>query len=272
MMNTPSLFSRAISPLVASYPIKRGRTRLRGAASAYLVGKLPFGAWVRVSGVVDAEWGFLQGGGREDDTTAVLRSLLHPGAVFVDVGANVGYFTLLAAKLGADVIAYEPTPSVFRRLAENVELNSLHAKLVNAAAMDRAGRFPLYLSEDDPEANSLFGSGGSVTVSAVRLDDDLASRGISRVDVLKIDAEGAEPLVLDGARKLLDLQSPALIMELNPFALEVAGYTPSDVYSRLQAHGYSVRVIEWMPYKGRPCQNILAVKRATEPGVRTPTA
>jgi len=271
MMKNPSLFSRAISPLVASYPIKRGRTRLRGAASPYLVGKLPFGAWARVSGVVDAEWDFLKGGGREDNTTAVLRSMLHPGAVFVDVGANVGYFTLLAAKLGADVIAYEPTPSVFKRLAENVALNSLDARLVNAAAMDRAGTFPLYLSDEDPEANSLFGSGGSISVSAVRLDEDLLSRGISRVDVLKIDAEGAEPLVLDGARNLLVSQSPAIILEVNAFALEVAGYTPSDVYSRLEAHGYSVRVIEWMPYQGRSCQNILAVKKATESGLGTPT-
>src|ERR1700727_1332934 len=104
----PSLWNRAVSRLVAAYPPARGQTRLRQATSPWLVGQLPFGAWARVSGVVDAEGHFLQGLGKEDVTADYIKPFLRPGSTFVDVGANVGYFTLLASARGARVVAYEP--------------------------------------------------------------------------------------------------------------------------------------------------------------------
>src|ERR1700761_9315974 len=93
----PPLWNRAVSRLVAAFPRARGQTRLRTATSSWLVGRLPFGAWARVSGVVDAEWDFLQGLGKEDVPADYIKPVLKPGSAFVDVGANVGYFTLLAS-------------------------------------------------------------------------------------------------------------------------------------------------------------------------------
>ena len=148
----PPLWNRTLSRLVAAYPPARGQTRLRRATSPWLVGHLPCGAWARVSGVVDAEWHFLQGVGKEDVTAEYIKPLLRPGSVFVDVGANVGYFTLLASTLGARVLAYEPTPSVFTRLRENVDLNGfLQAQLVNAAVMDKPGTLSLISPETTPK-------------------------------------------------------------------------------------------------------------------------
>jgi FkbM family methyltransferase len=273
MMNTPPsrravppLWSRAVSRLVAAYKPARGQTRLRRATSPWLVGHLPFGAWARVSGVVDAEWNFLHGASKEDVTEDYIKSQLQPGDTFVDVGANVGYFTLLASTLGARVVAYEPTPSVFTRLRENVDLNGFHhAQLVNAAVMDKPGTLSLHLSGDDPEANSLFGDDAqSVQVPAVTLDDDLASRDIQHVDLLKIDAEGAEPFVLDGATRLLSSpKPPAIIVEVNAFTLKCAGLHPSDILSRLEAHDYQHTEIESGLYKGMYCGNILATHPAS---------
>jgi FkbM family methyltransferase len=273
MMNTPPsrravppLWSRAVSRLVAAYKPARGQTRLRRATSPWLVGHLPFGAWARVSGVVDAEWNFLHGASKEDVTEDYIKSQLQPGDTFVDVGANVGYFTLLASTLGARVVAYEPTPSVFTRLRENVDLNGFHhAQLVNAAVMDKPGTLSLHLSGDDPEANSLFGDDAqSVQVPAVTLDDDLASRHIQHVDLLKIDAEGAEPFVLDGATRLLSSpKPPAIIVEVNAFTLKCAGLQPSDILSRLEAHDYQHTEIESGLYKGMYCGNILATHPAS---------
>jgi FkbM family methyltransferase len=273
MMNTPPsrravppLWSRAVSRLVAAYKPARGQTRLRRATSPWLVGHLPFGAWARVSGVVDAEWNFLHGASKEDVTEDYIKSQLQPGDTFVDVGANVGYFTLLASTLGARVVAYEPTPSVFTRLRENVDLNGFHhAQLVNAAVMDKPGTLSLHLSGDDPEANSLFGDDAqSVQVPAVTLDDDLASRHIQHVDLLKIDAEGAEPFVLDGATRLLSSpKPPAIIVEVNAFTLKCAGLHPSDILSRLEAHDYQHTEIESGLYKGMYCGNILATHPAS---------
>jgi FkbM family methyltransferase len=264
--SSPSLWNRAVSRLVSSYTPARGRTRLRAAASPWLVGHLPCGAWTRVSGVVDAEWNFLQGIGKEDITANYIKPLLHPGSTFVDVGANVGYFTLLAASLGARVVAYEPTPSVFARLRENVDLNGFeHAELVNAAVMDKPGTLSLHLSGDDPEANSLFGHDAhSLHVLAVSLDQDLAARGIDHVDLLKIDAEGAEPFVLDGATRLLSsLHPPAILIEVNAYTLNCAGFQPSDILSRLESHGYQHTEIQTETYKGSSSSNILATRSAS---------
>lgn len=257
----PPLWNRALSRLVAAYTLPRGKTRLRRATSPWLVGHLPCGAWARVSGLVDAEWNFLHGASKEDVTENCIKSLLHDGSVFVDVGANVGYFTLLAATLGARVVAYEPTPSVFARLKENVALNRFeHTQLVNAAVMDKPGTLSLHLSGDDPEANSLFGNDAqSVQVPAISLDDDLAARGIHRVDLLKIDAEGAEAFVLDGATRLLSSPNPpAIIVEVNAFTLSCAGLQPSDILSRLESCGYNHTELEAGTYKGGYCGNILA--------------
>ena len=95
----PNLRVRILSRLVAAYPFQRGRTRLRRISRQWLVGRLPFGPWVRVSGAVGAEWSFLLSRSKEDVTTTFVKSFLRPGMIFVDVGANVGYFTLLAASL-----------------------------------------------------------------------------------------------------------------------------------------------------------------------------
>ena len=265
----PPLWNRAVSRFVASYTFPRGQTRLRRVTSPWLVGHLPFGAWTRVSGLVDAEWNFLQGAHKEDVTKSCIKPLLNPGSVFVDVGANVGYFTLLASTLGARVVAYEPTPSVFARLKENVALNGFEdAQLVNAAVMDKPGTLSLHISGDDPEANSLFGDDAQdntpcVRVPAITLDDDLAARGIQHVDLLKIDAEGAEPFVLDGATRLLGSPNPpVIIVEVNAFTLKCAGLQPSDILSRLESHGYNHTEIETTIYKGSHCGNILATPRS----------
>jgi FkbM family methyltransferase len=205
---------------------------------------------------VDAEWRFLQGTSGVDPMSDVLKSLLRPGDVFVDVGANVGYFTLLGAKLGAEVVAFEPTPAVFQRLQENVALNRLSARLMNAAVMDKSQELMFYFSRDDAEANNLFGEGegeGCIKVSAVALDDH-----VKRADVLKIDAEGAEPFVLDGAQQLISGSRPAILIEVNAHSLKNAGFTPEDVYSRLRAYGYKTEVIESGVYKGLPIDNVFA--------------
>jgi FkbM family methyltransferase len=259
--SSPSYWYRVLSRIVAAYPFQRGQTRLRRITCRWLVGHLPFGAWVRVSGLVDAEWSFLLSHVKEDATTEFIKSFLRPGMIFVDVGANVGYFTLLAASLGASVIAYEPTPGVFERLRQNVALNNFtRVVLVNAAVADQPGTLTLYQSPDDPEANNIFGEGShAVEVPSVTLDEDLTNRGVQKIDLLKIDAEGAEPLVLAGATTLFLLSpAPTIIIEVNPVALRSANSAPAAVFNRLQTSGYHCGELERCMYKGEIVINILA--------------
>lgn len=230
----------------------------------WLVGRLQFGSWVRVSGVVDAEWEYLLGYVKESATTEFLSSFIKRDMTFVDVGANVGYFTLLAASLGARVVAYEPTPEVYTRLRENIELNGLqNVTLMNAAVAEKAGTLTFHQSPDDPEANSIFGEGECIQVQAVALDDDLSRRDIRQVDLLKIDAEGAEPLVLAGAAKLLSSEHPpVMVIEVNPYCLRNAGSSAEALLELIKSSGYRCIEIEIASYRGERVANVLAMPPA----------
>jgi len=250
-------WKRTISRAVAAYPLARGATRLRRLTSPWLVAPIQRGVWARVSGVVDAEWGFLSRNDREPATLGYIRDFLKPGMVFVDVGANVGFFTLAAASIVGPtgrVIAYEPTPTVGKRLEENVKLNRFANVTIRPVAVaDKPGSLHFYESADDPEANSVFGSGAHSEVPAVSLD----SEQLGKVDLLKIDAEGAEPLVLSGAKKLLAAR-PTLIIEVNPIALRQAGSSAEDLMAQISSCGYQVRTIEEFSYMGEVVINALS--------------
>jgi FkbM family methyltransferase len=183
---------------------------------------------------------------------------------FLDIGANIGYFSLLAAAaIGSSgrVVAFEPTPTVASRLRENILLNRFtNVTVVEAAVSGRDGHAQLSQSTEDPEANSLFGPAGEgmVKVATVSLDDELLRRKITGVDVIKIDAEGSELEVLKGARRLLTTERPAIVLELNPLALESGGTTPDEVLSQLKEYGYRWEEIEGALWNGVQVTNILA--------------
>lgn len=125
----------------------------------------------------------------------------HPGCV-VDVGANVGAFSLYQAiaKHAEHVIAFEPSPQVFTRLAKNIEINGLkNVRVVNAAVGDQPGE--LSFSEGRMSANCRVSETGSTKVACVRLDDEL--KDVPSIDILKIDTEGYEINVLRGASETL---------------------------------------------------------------------
>lgn len=174
----------------------------------------------------------------ELDTTRLLRQLLRPGGHFVDGGANLGYFTVLAARrVGAAgrVDAFEPDPANRRRLLDHVALNRVadRVRVHDAALSDRAGSLRLH-HPDPARANhgqsSLFAElapgGTSFDVPLVRLDEVLDRAP----DLLKLDVEGAELMALRGAARLLvGAAPPRLIVEHNPVTSRAAGFAPGDL-------------------------------------------
>ena len=139
--------------------------------------------------------------------TAFLRTTLDPDAVFVDVGANVGLFTVvgaLTASGGGRVIAYEPVPQLVELLRANVQLNWLTDRVTirDVAVAERRGRRPFMF---DARLQGLGGlvldSTANALVDAVALDDDLGY--LDRIDLIKIDVEGGEPAVLAGMDRLV---------------------------------------------------------------------
>ena len=179
-----------------------------------------------------------------------LESILSPGRVFVDVGANFGIYTMVASRLvgkAGRVVAFEPSVQSFPVLQKNIALNNLENVLsFRAALSDKESRAWLYHALD-PSGNSL---GRDPSLDGVReevvlksLDSVLEENGIDRVDVIKVDVEGAEELVLHGAARSLKTHRPIIIFEYNPGCAARLGLSPDGARDFLQSLGYEFVVL-----------------------------
>ena len=126
----------------------------------------------------------------------VWKRYLRPGDLFLDIGANIGSYSVYAAECGAQVIAVEPVPHNAARVRENLDLNGYPGQVVQKAVSDRPGS--VRITNDEDSYNHLVAEGG-IEVTATTLDELLGDR----CAVAKIDVEGAEELVLAGAKRAL---------------------------------------------------------------------
>ena len=180
----------------------------------------------------------------------VLRKYLVPGSVFVDIGANVGWHTALASALvGADGLVYaiEPNPENARLIAHTIQRNQLANVHLLPLALGQSIGFAAF--------RSAIGSNGgflgreesdsidpNVTIVPTIRFDDL---DIGRVDVIKIDVEGAEPVVLRGAEEAIARDHPVIVFEFSCEMTErVGGVEPIDHLKMFESHGYELSMIE----------------------------
>jgi FkbM family methyltransferase len=174
-----------------------------------------------LAGALRGRWWLLESRGQlgrvltgryEPEHSRVFAERVAPGDVVVDVGAHAGYYTLLAASLagpGGGVWAFEPDPRNCSCLRRQVSMNRLANVVVEEAAVaDRVGRQPFRFGSGS--GTGFLGVNGDIDVRTVTLDSVLAGR--VRPTLVKIDAEGAEARVLDGAREILDTARPAIIL------------------------------------------------------------
>lgn len=183
----------------------------------------------------------------EQRQTRLFESLLGPGMVFVDVGAHIGYYTLLGAhRVGprGRVYAFEPAPANFRALKWNIRQNGISNVIAEPLAVaGRSGRAQFTVSETDSASHSLAGSlasGQKMEVETTSLDEYFAGNEVP-VDVVKLDAEGAEPEILEGMQQLL-ARNPAVVLfvEIYPRAMEALGSSPEVFLARLQQLGFAL--------------------------------
>ena len=192
-------------------------------------------------------------GSFEPNEFAFLDRLLKPGMVFVDVGANDGYYTLFAAKrVGASgrVVAVEPSSRERGHLERNLARNGIaNVQIVPAALGAAAGHADLHLAHGAHTGHNTLGSFAHDDVVPARIErvpletlDAVVSRhALAQVDVVKIDVEGGEANVIAGARKLLTSLRPVLMMELNGSALEAQGSSEASLLAMLQGDlGYEI--------------------------------
>lgn len=189
----------------------------------------------------------------EPDVTPVFMKLLRrlePGRSVVDLGANIGYFTLLAARELRDgkVFAFEPHPRALKELRANVDLNHFDNVVIEAAAVgDEQGSGDLHASDIDLGWSSMLKVQDELEpvarVEMVTLDDYFADRD-ERIGLIKADIQGAETDAILGGAKTIERDKPAMIIEEWPHGMEQFGYSVTDLKKILAQMGYKVFKIQ----------------------------
>ena len=189
----------------------------------------------------------------EEYWTGLFMELLKPGMTVVDIGANVGHYSLIAARAVGDsgrVFSFEPDPHNYDLLVRNVELNGFtNVTALNVAVSSGKGTVTLYLDKYNLGGHSLSAenvliSAGKVEVDTISLDEFFETAAAGVVDVIKMDTQGAEGLIIKGARRVIEDNDPVVLMELWPFGLRNAGYDPATLVVNLERLGYFFKVID----------------------------
>ena len=186
---------------------------------------------------------------------------LQPGMTVVDVGANFGYFTVLAARAegpGGVIHAFEPEPQNFALLQTNVAATGYSDRVQThrMALGDAPGELLLFTDSANLGNHSLFkenvpDSAGALNVEVIALDAWLDR--LPKVDLIKIDVQGFEARALRGAIRLLERDRPRILMEVWPEGLRRAGEAPSLFLEGLVERGYQLRPLG---DDGRPAERI----------------
>jgi FkbM family methyltransferase len=202
----------------------------------------PAGVKFEVSNLVE-HFRVVQHGGETEYTAAMLAEL-RADDVLYDLGANIGMVAVHAAKI-CPTIAFEPDPSIARRLEVNAELNDSTFAIQTIAVSDTDGAVDLHTSGDNGNSPSLVAHDGAdkttVTVPSRSLDSLTSDGRLPHPTVLKLDIEGAEILALRGAEQLLTgpRRPRALFIEVHDTYLPGFGSSSDEVYQLLSKYGYT---------------------------------
>lgn len=172
------------------------------------------------------------------------------GWTVVDIGAGIGEFSLLAARDGASVVAFEPFPGSCALLRENVRRNGAGVRVVERAIAGRSGTLALDVGLADPvyfRSRAMGGEGAQVIeVPALSLADAMAIGAVDRIDLLKLDCEGAEYDILGGAGPDVLARVDRVVLEYH----EWDGHTHTELVEMLERAGFLVRVAPNRTYPG----------------------
>jgi len=191
----------------------------------------------------------------------VFKELVRPGTVVVDIGANIGIYSLAAARLTGEegkVYAFEPEAENYRILVRNIEANKLSnvVPIQKAVANESCGK-RLFMSKYNLAGHSLGEENvqdpsGYVEVVTTSLDEFYGDvlRG-QKVDILKSDAQGAEGLILDGGRRFLSENEFSAVMECWPYGLRRLGYGVQHLLDVFDEFGMTYEVLDSRARKKR---------------------
>lgn len=253
---SPRFWRSVVRAYVRGFPVRRGKRRLMEllaplySASEPQKCQLPGGAWLQADlGEHVQRWIYFFGV-YEEDTARWFRDSLRPGMVVLDIGAHVGQYSLIAAiDVGPSgrVHSFEPNQIAHRLLSANIEMNGFHNVTVHQLAVsDVAGEATLFVPEHDNlgeaslqpcQPNMKETKVRCVTIDEWARSADLGSP--ARIDLMKIDVQGLEAKVLQGARQVLERFRPVIVCEFEERWLRGTGTSSVELKRMLSEMGYT---------------------------------
>ena len=192
-------------------------------------------------------------GNWEPTITFMFKKIIKPGMVVLDVGANMGYYTLLSAKLmkgTGKIYAFEPTSGGFKRLKTNISLNNFNnIKIENIGLSNENKKIKAKIRHSwkldglvEPKEDN---------INMMKLDDYLQKNKINKVNFIKIDVDGYEYEVLKGAEKTLKKDKPVLCLEMGDYEGKNPGYSRQEIISLLNSLNYSFHYEDGRPISSK---------------------
>jgi len=177
----------------------------------------------------------------EPSQTQIVKNYVKKGDRVIDVGAHVGYYTLLLSQLVGNtgkVYAFEPDPKNFELLKKNVEINGFkNIELIQKAVSNKTGIIKLYLGDEDRATNRIYDAQlddtkKSIEIKTISLDEYIKDK---KIDFIKIDVEGSELGVIEGMESIFQNNKQIkIITEFFPFLIEKSGNKPKEILKKLE--------------------------------------
>ncbi len=192
--------------------------------------------------------------GFEQEEFSFVKNILKEGDIFIDVGANIGLFSLIASKYvgkSGKIIAFEPAPVIYQRMLENCTVNQIeNIDARNIGLSNEQGQLIFHVSENGHDAWNSFAPSADtklqkqISVAVSTLDYELKDIDKAKVKLVKIDVEGWEKFVLAGGQQFFRDFSPIVMLEFTDENTINAGYSARDLYDIMVSYGY-----EWYALK-----------------------
>lgn len=191
----------------------------------------------------------------EEYATELFRKMIKKGMIVVDMGAHIGYYTLMSARLVGDegkIYAFEPYPPSYKLLVKNIQVNGYRNVIpVQKALSNKKGKVTLFLDQRVSGNNSLSRDNvpdlaNSIQIESITLDEYFEKDVKNlKVDFIKMDTQGAEGLVLQGMTKIIEKNNNLkILMEFWPFGLRNMGEDPQKLLNKLKQYGFQLQRID----------------------------
>ena len=185
----------------------------------------------------------------EPNQTEIVKKYVHEGDIVIDIGAHVGYYTLLMAQLVGEngkVYSFEPDPVNFQLLKKSVEINGFeNVVLIQKAVSNITDKVKLFLGDDDSAINRIYDAKlgdakESIDVESVTIDEYFKEND-ELVNFIKIDSEGSEIKIINGMKLFLSRNQELVMMtEFFPFLIKKSGDEPNQYLKSLEKSGFSL--------------------------------